>query len=637
MTKLELPIPIDDEVWKKAIAKAKTKWLQKYLQEILPQIIPLTDSEKDIPRAKDWDNKIRAFFDERGLSDLSQQKNRFTDIRNAIKAIDPQHPALNYIGLNPDEWIEVNAEASSNTDNRTTQLIQDPEAIVEKASSLLLSRQWSQVAAGLAVVTGRRVSEILQTAKFDKVSTYIVLFSGAAKRRDESVPLEFEIPTLVKADSVIEAIAYLRTQLNTKGLDNQQINQRYESQVSRECDRAFRDLVPTRDGKTNLYTHLFRSVYATIATHWYCPTHVSDLEFRAYIQGHFQIIDEPDQQRRLSLASSKHYWDYKISDGHGNVDGRLGIKLHEPEVEVVDFFTCSEAAPTENLGSLVSLKVWESDRDNLAHFQELFDMDNRQNTNHFILHTFSRLLDTAHELDLTPQQLLDRLSQRDDGNLLLPGLLEPRIQRDGEERDERESEPPLLKQEPSHHPEDSETNGRVQTLPQPQPSHAVPTALEEKIERQQQSMSDLTAAIHRLVDTLSSPQYISSPVSTATKPEPASVSSPKVSTTAEQTVPKESDLSPRQQYSKEKSQLVNLAIDRIIAFNNQPHRLHDDKWLITLNGLMRLAGCGQSIVYPVYHERQDEIDAHHQLHQLPSTHNKKDKSHPKIEQVIHLD
>ncbi|NJL52358.1 MAG: hypothetical protein HC930_09340 [Hydrococcus sp. SU_1_0] len=442
------------------------------MQEILPQILPLTDSETDIERAKEWDNKIRTFFDERGLSDLSQQKNRFTDIRNAIKTIDPQHPSLNYIGLSPDEWIEVNAIASSFTDNRTTQLIEDPEAIVEKARSLLLSRQWSQVAAGLAVVTGRRVSEILQTAKFDKVSTYIVLFSGAAKRRDETTPLKFQIPTLVTADSVLEAIAYLRTQLNTEGLDNQQINAQYESKVARECDRAFRDLVPLRDGKTNLYTHLFRSIYATIATHWYCPPSVSDLEFRAYIQGHFQIISEPNQQRRLSLASSKHYWDYKIRDGAGNIDGRLGIKLHNPEVEVVDYFTTSfEIASTENLGPLVSLKVWKCDRDTLAHFQELFDMANRQDTNHFILDTFSKLLDLADQLNQTPQQLLASLARQDNGSLLLLSA----------------SPKPQVEDE---HEEERETNGGVQTLPQPRRSNnTIPTALEEKIERQLQSMS----------------------------------------------------------------------------------------------------------------------------------------------------
>ena len=75
------------------------------------------------------------------------------------------------------------------------------------------------------------------------------------------------------------------------------------------CDRSFRDLVPTRDGKNNLYTHLFRAVYATIATHWFCPPTVSDLEFRAYIQGHFKILDESNKNKQTDMASQRHYWD----------------------------------------------------------------------------------------------------------------------------------------------------------------------------------------------------------------------------------------------------------------------------------------------------------------------------------------
>ncbi len=72
-------------------------------------------------------------------------------------------------------------------------------------------------------------------------------------------------------------------------------------------------LVPLRDGKNNLYTHLFRAVYATIAAHWFCPPTVSDLEFRAYIQGHFKILHETNPEKRTSMAAQRHYWDYKIS------------------------------------------------------------------------------------------------------------------------------------------------------------------------------------------------------------------------------------------------------------------------------------------------------------------------------------
>ena len=130
-------------------------------------------------------------------------------------------------------------------------------------------------------------------------------------------------------------------------------------------DRYFQDLVPTRDGKANLYTHLFRAIYATIATHWFCPTTVSDLEFRAYIQGHFKILDETNLSKQTDMASQRHYWDYKISDGHGNIDGRLGIRLNEDGVEVIQHFAPKEKEPqlAENYGDLVKITVWSRDRE----------------------------------------------------------------------------------------------------------------------------------------------------------------------------------------------------------------------------------------------------------------------------------
>ena len=112
-----------------------------------------------------------------------------------------------------------------------------PSAIAQTAFNLLKSDRWAEIAAGLAVVTGRRVSEILKTARFEMVSTYSVMFTGAAKRRNESIPLTFEIPTLVPALDVIDAISRLRGQLDTSGLTNRQINDKYEQSVARVCDR----------------------------------------------------------------------------------------------------------------------------------------------------------------------------------------------------------------------------------------------------------------------------------------------------------------------------------------------------------------------------------------------------------------
>ncbi len=170
---------------------------------------------------KEWDSLIKEKLQSRGLISAPQQKNRITDVRNAIKLLDPNHPALNVVGFTASEWIEINSMASTESTKRTTQFLDSTDAIAQTANQLLSSRIWSEVAAGLAVVTGRRVSEILKTAHFTFKSTYSVMFTGAVKRRDEAVTLSFEIPTLIPARTVLDAIGLrpLRSNRIFKELD----------------------------------------------------------------------------------------------------------------------------------------------------------------------------------------------------------------------------------------------------------------------------------------------------------------------------------------------------------------------------------------------------------------------------------
>ena len=321
-----------------AIACARTNWLKDWLKLHLPEVAALSDTPQDHAQARAWDEKAKQMMANRGLVTDSQQKNRLTDIRNALKTINPEHPALQDVGLTSEQWEEINRTSEKKLSDRTTKLLSNPDAIVERAILLLNSHDWYDLAAGLAVLTGRRCAEILKTATFEFKTPYSVTFTGAVKRRSEPVTLSFEIPTLAPASAIIEALSKLRDWVNTKDMDNRQINNCYANAVIKACDRHFKALVPTRDGEDNLYTHLFRAVYATIACHWYCPPAVPELEFRAYIQGHFKILDEQNPELRRSLAASRNYFDYKISDGTGNIDGRLGIKLDHPDVAVVEAF-----------------------------------------------------------------------------------------------------------------------------------------------------------------------------------------------------------------------------------------------------------------------------------------------------------
>lgn len=318
------------------------RWLKKlYDHSFLPAVASLENTPQDRQVAEQWSTWMKQQWYDHGLKELKQQRNLMTEVRQALKKqLGEKHVVVETMNFSRDEWIQINLSINDRVAARNEQqgLIEQPDAIVDRAKMLLDSRDWSEIAAGLAVATGRRCTELLQTAEFTYSSPYSVWFTGALKRRKEAMELRFEIPTLAPAKHAIAALDLLRQQVNTVGLDLETINRKYSPPVAKACDRYFAELIPQRAGRGNLYTHLFRTIYARIATHWYAPPTVADVEYMAAIQGHFLIQNEQDTTLRRSLASTRHYNDYKIGDGQGNIDGRQGIRLRDPGVQVLQVF-----------------------------------------------------------------------------------------------------------------------------------------------------------------------------------------------------------------------------------------------------------------------------------------------------------
>ncbi len=317
------------------------KWLQTLVDQFLPAVELLQDTPEGRTQGQKWATWMRQQWVEHGLVELKQQRNLMTDVRNAIKRqLGEDHLALDCLNFTVAEWTTINSPIEEQVARRNEHvvLLQNPDAIVTQAVRLLECREWAEVAAGLVVLTGRRSSEILGTAEFQPKSQWSVMFTGALKRRGESQRLSFEIPTLTTAERVVKALGKLRQMCPAEGLTAGQINQKYAQAVATACDRHFCDLAPNRDGRDNLFSHLFRSVYGAIATLWYAPPTVDANEYKAAIQGHYAILDAADGTLKRSLAASRHYNDYKIGDLGGNIDGRQGIKLGYGGVEVIDVF-----------------------------------------------------------------------------------------------------------------------------------------------------------------------------------------------------------------------------------------------------------------------------------------------------------
>jgi hypothetical protein len=609
-----------------AITRGKTKWLQDFLAENLPSLF-LTSTNYQT-----WLDDFLHTLESKQLIKPSQQKNYLTDVRNAIKVIDPDHPALQVIKFSRETWVEINQADRDRIAERSTKLIDHPDAIVSQAIELVKTNNWSDIAAGLAVLTGRRCGEIIQTAQFESKTKYSVTFRGALKRKDEAVELVFEIPVLCQADLIIESIERLRLQLGdeVKTLSINQVNQRYEERVAQKCDRHFSTLVPKRDGKDNLYSHLFRAIYATIACYWYCPPTVPEMEYRAAIQGHYQLLKEKDDQLRRSLAASRHYFDYKIADGSGNIDGRLGIKLGQPGVQVIAQFRDFKQKIRNTKESKVKIQ---------QHQQIMQEQSNSVPEGVVSLQlsfSFSKLEKFSQVLNLSSTETVNTLIDWAEAAINSAQYLE------------------------IENPTPATFTSKIKSIDQdyqtlinksPEPSF-------EFVSKAQSGSSPVDQ--HRIMNTICSlSEYLSQTLiqEQATNPE-LSINPvhdlaklARLNTSQSQDVITSNNLDQSNQDQKAQAihtkkrqrdtpeimvQDINRAIDALIEFNNAPNRPHRQKIRISIKPIVDLTGRATNSISKVLKDRSEEINRHHEQHQIDSYHNKSrrdetSKDYPNVE------
>ena len=247
---------MDASLLQQAATQAKTTWLEQALITLLPQIWDLNpESPGWQETAAGWAAQFDGLFEEKKLMTPGQQKNRRTDIANALRVIDPNHPVIRFVLLPSEVYTQLNNEQANRLNARENKFfsIKQADELVDRAINLLSSEEPNEVAAGLAVLVGRRISEIL-VSSFKPKTAYSLLFSEAVKRRGQ-VGMTFEIPTLAAADPVLEAINHLKQVWNIEDLkalnlsDNhlkRRINARY-SRVPHACRLHFADLVPGRE------------------------------------------------------------------------------------------------------------------------------------------------------------------------------------------------------------------------------------------------------------------------------------------------------------------------------------------------------------------------------------------------------
>ncbi len=334
-------------------------WVRDRWVEHLEPTLRVATVEQETELRALWEQELSWWKTERHLSGDSL-RNPITQVRALIAQIPlteqnsyerngkREHIGLRCFNLAEGEWVAMNDRSRMTTQERLndTQLVKDPEGVVGRAMSLLLSDNWAELVVGIALCTGRRLAEILKTAVFTQKEAYTVWFEGQIKGRTR-IEGKYEIPTLVRAYLVVEATQKLRRLVDCTELELAQVSQKYDRGVNDVVERLFSSVIPVRTSKERVTVHDFRAIYASIAVIWFCPDVVSDVNYKAYIHGHRHIL-KPDLPEgtppeevvkvQLDYASHANYDDYKIADAEGRLDGRHGIKLGQPGVTVLDYF-----------------------------------------------------------------------------------------------------------------------------------------------------------------------------------------------------------------------------------------------------------------------------------------------------------
>ncbi len=185
----------------------------------------LSEFEKLISKCKSAKQRKRVCADLMKHYDkvytLKSKRSAVRDCRNMLKEIDPDHPALKYIGMPADEsrdYRENYREIVYKKTSRQTEL--DPESHVGVTRALLESyldgsiRSYLSAAIALGSATGRRIySEILSVARFEILAKDFLLFSGQAKTREGGAE-PYRIPTFIDTKLIMEVFLKLRTHKN---------------------------------------------------------------------------------------------------------------------------------------------------------------------------------------------------------------------------------------------------------------------------------------------------------------------------------------------------------------------------------------------------------------------------------------
>jgi len=308
-------------------------WVKAQLDVLLPALAECSDEARIAQLCGDVMQALRS----RGLGSMLSFKRPVRELRNAVKELPgaQYEVALRYLDLSEQEKIAIAQPSEAKRDERLTNqsMIRRPDELVARMRELLTSDEWYEVAAGLSLATGRRLAEVLRFAVFREKSLYSVLFGG--QRKSKQADVEYEIPTLAPAREIVAAWQRLRLLRNFDDTASDQLSSSFGEPVKTAVIVNFGRFIEATEGHAALYTHMLRAVYPRLCIRYFLPSHVNEVAFTSEILGH---VVNRDGELVPNVSASLYYMSYKVLGEDGVVDGREGMWLGLPGVEILEKF-----------------------------------------------------------------------------------------------------------------------------------------------------------------------------------------------------------------------------------------------------------------------------------------------------------
>ena len=164
--------------------------------------------------------------------------------------------------------------------------VRNVEKMIQIAIKLLDSSKYSDIVSALCLLTGRRMTEILKTAKFtnSRNSQKVVYFKGQLKTKNANT--KYQIYTLENSRDLCKvALKKVRQMIDTSTLSNNETARKYETTINASCRLWFSSFIGKKDIDF-CSCHDLRNIYALYCCEHYKSEEQTDSSFIAEILGH---------------------------------------------------------------------------------------------------------------------------------------------------------------------------------------------------------------------------------------------------------------------------------------------------------------------------------------------------------------